>query len=244
MAERDVISAWYGIMPNKVLYDKKLNDKQKLLYCCISSLCAKEWFCWASNEYLGEMFGVDKKTISRNLNALKDAWYLDIEVWDNYKRKISMSTLDKNVEGDGQKCPGGDGQKCGYINTSVIITNNNLANAKENQPQPQEYWNKDVNNLIRELRGACEELGVAYDSDSDRNFAYNLLRKKDYEELCKKEWQNKVEFAINILKASVWLWYYVVCSWPKLIYRNYADVYNKVLQKKNKNNIPKFDVLY
>lgn len=114
---------------------------------------------------------------------------------------------------------------------------------RESQPQPQEYGNRDVNNLIRWLRWACEELGVAYDSDNDRNFAYNLLRKKDYEELCKKEGQDKVEFAINILKASVWLWYYVVCSWPKLIYRNYADVYNKVLQKKNKNNIPKINVL-
>ena len=49
-----IMDYWYWVIPNLVLFDKRLNDKQKLLFCLISSLCAEKWYCRASNEYLWE----------------------------------------------------------------------------------------------------------------------------------------------------------------------------------------------
>ena len=87
-----ILSEGYGIMPNKVLFDKNLTDKQKLLYCLISSLCAEKWYCWASNEYLWERLNADRKTISKNVSDLVNKWFISVEVsqeeWN--KRKISM----------------------------------------------------------------------------------------------------------------------------------------------------------
>ena len=32
----------YCLMPNEVLYSKELTDKQKLLFCAVSNLCAEK----------------------------------------------------------------------------------------------------------------------------------------------------------------------------------------------------------
>jgi len=107
-------------MPNLVLFSKDLTDKQKLLFCLISSLCAEKWFCRATNEYIWELLNADQRTIRRNVSELETKWYITTEIETNNKRKI---TLDKNVLGVGQKCPGGVGQKCPHNN---IIYNNTI----------------------------------------------------------------------------------------------------------------------
>lgn len=84
-------------MPNIVLFDKELTDKQKLLFCLISSLCAKEWFCWATNEMLWKMLNASKITISKNVAVLCDRWFISIEVSqkDGNTRKITIVKNDK-----------------------------------------------------------------------------------------------------------------------------------------------------
>lgn len=99
-----MLDKWYWIMPNVVLFDTELTDKQKLLFCLISSLCAKEWFCWATNEDLWKRLWANKLTISRNLSKLQDKWLITIEVENRNSRKIR---IDKNIKGDWQKSIGG-----------------------------------------------------------------------------------------------------------------------------------------
>lgn len=123
----------YGLMPNSILYNKELTDKQKLLFCTISSLCAEKWYCRATNEYIGELLDADKSTISRNISVLQEKWFIGVEIDQNYKRKI---TLCKNSKGGMQKWVGGDTQKWVDNNTSDKITNeNSLAKFEE-------FWNK------------------------------------------------------------------------------------------------------
>ena len=106
-----MLDKWYWIMPNKVLFDNELTDKQKLLFCLISSLCAKEWFCWATNDYLWGKLWANKLTISRNIAVLEGKWliYTDIisEQWNKRKMGIvkndntywqkSIEGIDKNI---------------------------------------------------------------------------------------------------------------------------------------------------
>ena len=123
----------YGLMPNCILYNKELTDKQKLLFCTISSLCAEKWYCRATNEYIWELLGADKSTISRNISVLQEKWFIGVEIDQNYKRKI---TLCKNSKGDTQKWVGGDTQKWVDNNTSDKITN------KNSLAKFEEFWNK------------------------------------------------------------------------------------------------------
>ena len=88
-------------MPNEILFNEDLKDKEKLLYCFVSSLCAAEWYCWATNQYLADQLNVKtpktkltRQTISTYLNSLSRFWYLDIEMEYQWKqivnRKITL----------------------------------------------------------------------------------------------------------------------------------------------------------
>lgn len=87
-----MLDQWYGIMPNKVLFDKELTDKQKLLFCLISSLCAEKWYCRATNEYLWERLNASKTTISKNVSILQEKWFISVDVSseEGNKRKIGI----------------------------------------------------------------------------------------------------------------------------------------------------------
>ena len=82
----------YWLMPNAVLFNKELTDKQKLLYCLISSLCAEKGYCRASNDYLGSKLGAARITISKNIAVLQEMGLVFVEVspeqWN--KRKLTI----------------------------------------------------------------------------------------------------------------------------------------------------------
>ena len=104
-------------MPNKVLYSTELSDKQKLLFCVISSLCAEKGYCRATNECLWEWLWVDKLTISRLISQLQEKWYVSIDIVSRNERKIR---IDENIKGDWQKRQGGIDENINpYIYTNI-----------------------------------------------------------------------------------------------------------------------------
>ncbi len=70
---------YYAIIPADVRYCKDLTPSAKLLYGEITALANKEGFCWASNSYFGELYGVDARTIQRWLLNLKKCGFIYIE---------------------------------------------------------------------------------------------------------------------------------------------------------------------
>ena len=115
-----MLEQWYWIMPNLVLFSKDLTDKQKLLFCLISSLCAEKWFCRATNEYLWEVLWVKEWTISTSISKLKSVGFIDYTIENNNKRKISLV---KNNMGVCEISQGGVCEKSQHINT---IYNNTI----------------------------------------------------------------------------------------------------------------------
>ena len=71
---------YYAIIPADIRYDKTLKDKAKFLYAEITALCNKDGYCFASNKYFAELYGVRKETISRLLNDLKNKGYIEIKI--------------------------------------------------------------------------------------------------------------------------------------------------------------------
>ena len=115
------------------------------------------------------------------------------------------------------------------INNSkeLLNTNSNIENNITNE----------INNLITELKETANFIWVAYDKKDERNFARHILTAKDYGELAEKTGQTRVDFAKNIMKASVGIKYWKgACSWPKAIYQNYVEVFNKTVELHAKQN--------
>lgn len=96
----------------------------------------------------------------------------------------------------------------------------------------------DINNLISELKDLTKELWIAYENKNERNFAKHILTAKDFGEFAEWIWMSRVEFAKNILRASVVINYRKwPCSWPMSIYQNYSEVYNKTRQQQQNRTV-------
>ena len=69
---------FYGIMPADVRYDKNLKPMEKILYTEITALSNKEGYCFATNSYFGELYEVNKKTVSGWISNLEKQGYIKI----------------------------------------------------------------------------------------------------------------------------------------------------------------------
>lgn len=75
----DNLQNGYAVCFNSWLFDKRIQNELRLLIL-ISSLSAKEGYCYASNEYLGEKLGKSKDWASSGVTKLKNLGYIEVEL--------------------------------------------------------------------------------------------------------------------------------------------------------------------
>lgn len=68
------------MLPAKVRYDESLRPNAKLLYAEITALADMTGYCWASNEYLAQLFGIAPRTVSDLIGTLQQRGYIAVEV--------------------------------------------------------------------------------------------------------------------------------------------------------------------
>lgn len=147
---------YYAIIPASVRYDKNLIKGSTLLYGEITALSNKKGFCWASDNYFAELYGVDKRSIQRWLSSLEENGYIQriveregkqiknryIKICDKNVSTLTTKTSypnDKNVvpPSDKNVVPPSD-KNVRENNTSINTTNNNTTNT--NTAYFEECW--------------------------------------------------------------------------------------------------------
>ena len=78
--EEEIQKSYYAVLPANVRYDKDLTPNAKLLYAEITSLCNDKGYCWATNKYFAELYGVSKVSISNWISELERKGYLENEI--------------------------------------------------------------------------------------------------------------------------------------------------------------------
>lgn len=91
--------AYYANIPASVRYDKSLPANAKLLYGEITALCNKEGYCWASNKYFADLYGVATGTISEWVRKLRDCGHIDYTIKENNHRQVFLKGVSGNPEG-------------------------------------------------------------------------------------------------------------------------------------------------
>ena len=72
--------SYYAIIPANVRYDTELTPNAKLLYAEITALCNEKGYCWATNEYFANLYGVSKTSISKWISNLIQKGYIYSEI--------------------------------------------------------------------------------------------------------------------------------------------------------------------
>lgn len=140
---------YYAVIPANVRYDSELTQTAKLLYGEITSLCDREGYCWATNNYFSKLYKTSDKTITRNLNLLEQKGYINIFYQLKGAIKQRFITMDKNVF-ERTKMSFDEGQKCPINNISnniKEINNNKLLFTKK----------KFIKPTLEEVRQYCLE---------------------------------------------------------------------------------------
>ena len=81
---------YYAILPANVRYDKNLTPNAKLLYAEITALTSDKGFCWATNSYFAELYGVTKTSITGWIKSLEENGYITV--------KMAYGKSGKNIE--------------------------------------------------------------------------------------------------------------------------------------------------
>ena len=111
---------YYAIIPATVRYSS-LKPNAKLLYGEITALSNKLGYCFASNSYFAELYGVSKNTVSRWLTDLKKLGFITIQLERNERKEIV-----KRIIGIYQKDVNPIDKKGKGNITSINTTSNNI----------------------------------------------------------------------------------------------------------------------
>ena len=79
--------SYYAIIPASVRYSN-IKANAKLLYGEISALSNKSGFCFATNRYFANLYGVSKNTISVWIKELKEQEFISVKIVRNENKEI------------------------------------------------------------------------------------------------------------------------------------------------------------
>lgn len=80
--------AYYAVIPSSVRYCDELKFAERLLYGEITALTNKEGYCFATNKYFSELYGVIPGTISRWISHLEKLGFIETEIIKDEKNQI------------------------------------------------------------------------------------------------------------------------------------------------------------
>ena len=191
-----MLDKWYWILPNSILYNSDLNDKQKLLFVSIASLCAETWTCWAWNDwFIKKWFAKNGETITRNIKILEKLWYINIELeklWSIVKsRKI---TIDSKVNSHWLQSQSTIDSKVKENNTSNKNTNINKKEIIKNISLEEmlEYKNNELTKTLYKI----------FILDNFKQ-SVDLEKFKDFYDYILEEWKINAQWMINLVKKML-----------------------------------------
>ena len=97
---------YYAIIPADVRYDDRIPANAKLLYGEISALIGAAGFCYASNQYFANVYGMSCDSITRLISKLEEAGYIKRELEKDksgqvVRRKIFLSVSVPQIQPPG-----------------------------------------------------------------------------------------------------------------------------------------------
>lgn len=152
---------YYAVIPADIRYNKNLTPNAKLLYGEITSLCQKEGYCWATNKYFQELYGVSQPTVSEWVKELVDIHAITIEI-DRKNNRRYIRLLIGGIK-ENLYTPLKENFYHNNINKNIINNNNNkkilideyfnFGDCEDVRDIANEYDERVLNSLYKFLMG-------------------------------------------------------------------------------------------
>lgn len=173
----EVSKSYYAILPANVRYDKRLTPNAKLLYSEITALCNDKGYCWATNKYFADLYGVSTVSISKWISQLCEFGYLNSEIiYKDGTKEILNRYLRIVSEGIKEKFNTPIKEKFKDNNTSI----NNKINNKIPFDVFWDLYGKKINSKDSKLK--WDKLSLA-DQEKIIDTLPNFKKGKDYQYL-------------------------------------------------------------
>lgn len=184
---------YYAIIPAEVRYDKNLKDKAKLLYGEIVALSNKEGYCYASNKYFAELYGVSTRTITELIRTLTDKEYIKSEL--TYKKGTKEVVQRKIYLSKKSSIPI---EKNFYtpIEENFQDNNTSINNTSINKKEKRAKRNNFTKPTIEELQQYCLErhnginAEAFYDFYESKNWYVGKNKMVDWK-ACVRTWESR-----------------------------------------------------
>ena len=232
--------SYYAVIPADVRYDQDLQPNAKLLYGEITALCNDKGYCWASNKYFADLYGVSNRCVINWINSLIDKKYVYKEICYQGDSKVvekrlltlnpseeKFTRVGKKVHYPSEENFTGGGEKK-FTDNNTIINNafNNKKNIKKQTKKDvlQVVYDLQISDDLKEALVGFVEMRKQIDKERKIMEKEKLKKEKkanlsedDCSELAKRKY-NKSSKKINI----------------KL---DFSDKENCDLNRMNKNNV-------
>lgn len=85
------------VIPENVLHDSSLTANAKLLYGEITALRDSRGYCWATNRYFAELFGVSVTSVSKWIKALREGGYIESRIAQKKDARTGEARIERCV---------------------------------------------------------------------------------------------------------------------------------------------------
>ena len=135
---------YYAVIPADVRYNDQIPANAKLLYGEISALIGADGYCYASNAYFGNIYGLSERTVRSLIGKLQEAGFLQVEMEKDSqtgqvtRRKIwlKLSSTDERPVEEIFPTPGKNLPQGGEENFQpTLYTNLSITNKERNKKE-------------------------------------------------------------------------------------------------------------
>lgn len=177
MANNQEQPSYYAVIPADVRYSD-VSSSAKLLFGEITALSTTEGYCWATNKYFADLYGVTDRAIRNWISELFDKGFIDVEIINQSQRRIFIAGGRKKSSGGVEKkfrTP--PEKKFRHNNTRVNNTSNIDTNVSMALSEPVDNRKSDINDMFEEW-SAIVGTPIISKVTANRRACSNLLRNK------------------------------------------------------------------
>jgi len=184
--------SYYANIPANVRYSN-LKPNAKLLYGEITALSNKLGYCFASNNYFAELYGVSKNTVSRWISDLNKLGFITVQIERNSNKQIT-----KRIIGIAQIADRANYKMSKENTTSINTTSNNISIKEKfiNQVMTYDYPKDMLEDFINYWTEGKNKM--RYQKQSTFEIKLRLLRwAKNQKKWDKPKTMSKIDVQLN-----------------------------------------------